>query len=484
MRCFVYCNCLLIGIAIQLLGCGREKKDLVRISINYPKAAGDTISVGRVNMVNVSTIDLGKVRLDSTGKGVVEVMADGPVIAHINGNQIAAGILMYPGDEISVVPSQQGAKLAIAFEGDGAAVNQALNEMQQLRSNFEKWNGTYYFQLQAEEFLKAKDSLDKSYGHLLAKLKTDKNAEEERINLLSRQTGMHVVFYQYNFAIGKDTSEIPASVKKVAEHLPLDTVALQTGMFDYSLVASQFYQHRINNAVYEENDELEGDSLESVFSMLVEKKIKAANYPKLIEDFVRVISADVQIGLNGLSPNMVKLAAVLEREVASEDFKKVIREDIARWEKIGPGKPAPDFEGMTPDGKRLALSDLRGKIVYVDIWATWCSPCLGEFPDSKKVHAAFKDNDQVAFLYVSVDQDTLAWKKMVAGNRVPAGRHMLSGTDAPGSVWNLYHVWGIPRYLLIDANGRMVATHAARPSSGHVQGELRKLLNASRLAEK
>ncbi len=154
--------------------------------------------------------------------------------------------------------------------------------------------------------------------------------------------------------------------------------------------------NRINNAVYEENDELGGDSLESVFPMLVEKKIKAANYPKSIEDFIMVKSADVQIGLNGLSPSMLKLAAVLEREVASEDFKKVIREDIAGWEKIGPGKPAPDFEGTTPDGKKLALSDLHGKIVYVDIWAT----------------------------------------------------------------------------------------HAARPSSGHVQGELRKLLNASRLAEK
>ncbi|WP_353718535.1 hypothetical protein [Dyadobacter sp. 676] len=61
---------------------------------------------------------------------------------------------------------------------------------------------------------------------------------------------------------------------------------------------------------------------------------------------------------------------------------------------------------------------------------------------------------------------------------------MLNGPDAPESIWNLYHVWGIPRYLLIDAQGRMVAAHAAGPSSGEVQAELRKLLTVSRVAQK
>ncbi|ACT93288.1 TlpA family protein disulfide reductase [Dyadobacter fermentans] len=484
MRYPLYIYLVCFGIVFLFTGCEYKKNNSVKVTIDYPKLAGDTVSIGRVNMVDVSTIELGKVLLDSAGKGVVEVEVEAPVFAHINGKELAAGILIYPGDEIEIAPSAAGARLAVQFRGDGAAVNQALNETQQIRSEFEKWNGTYYFQLNSEDFLAAKDSLQKSYDHLFSKLKSDTQVSAERLALLTHQTGMHVVSYQYNFAIGKDTSEIPAQVRRVVEHLPIDTVALQSGMFDYSLVASQFFQHRINNAVYEENDQMDSDSLESIFPMMVEKKIKANEYPKPIEDFIRVKSADVQIRLNGLSPNMITLANTIEKEVASEELKKVIREDVSRWEKLGPGKPAPDFTGTTPDGKKLALSDLRGKIVYVDIWATWCGPCVGEFPESKKVHSEFKEDDRVAFLYVSIDRDTLAWKKMVAAGRVPAGHHMLTSADAPESVWNLYHVWGIPRYLLIDAQGRMVATHAVRPSSGNVQGELRKLLSKSRIAQK
>jgi len=287
---------------------------------------------------------------------------------------------------------------------------------------------------------------------------------------------MHVLFYQYNFIGGKDSTEIPLSVRKLTETLPIDTIALRMGVFDYSMIASTFYWHQIGNAIYEENEEMEGDSLESIFPLLVEKKIKAARYPKPIEDFLRVKSADIQIGLNGLTPNLRKVANTLANEIASGDYLSVIRKNVARWEKIGPGKPAPDFSGMTPDGKQLALSDLRGKVVYVDIWATWCGPCVEEFPHSKKVQAEFKGSDNVAFMYVSVDSDTLAWKKMVAGGELPKGLHVISGTDTPESIWNLYHVWGIPRYLLIDAQGRIVTTHALRPSSGNVPAELRKLL--------
>lgn len=481
-----YSSCfllLIIGIVFQMTGCGR-KKNLVRISINYPKAAGDTVTVGRVNMINLDAIELGKVVLDSLGKGVVQAVVEEPLFAHINGGHIAAGMLISPGDDLAIVPSAKGAKLTIQFEGDGAAVNQMLNEGNQVRNSFEKWNGVFAFNLEPNEFLKAKDSLQRSYDQLLAKLKSDKQVSAEAQSFLKRAMDMHVLFYQYNFIGGKDSTEIPLSVRKLTETLPIDTIALRMGVFDYSMIASTFYWHQIGNAIYEENKEMEGDTLESIFPLLVEKKIKAAQYPKPIEDFLRAKSADIQIGLNGLTPNLQKIANTLENEIASGDYRSVIRKNVARWEKIGPGKPAPDFAGMTPDGKKLALSDLRGKIVYVDIWATWCGPCIGEFPDSKKVQAEFKGNDKIAFLYVSTDRDTVAWKKMVAAGKVPPGYHMLNGPDKPESVWDLYHVWGIPRYLMIDAQGRMVTTHAVRPSSGNAQGELRRLLATTRVAQK
>ncbi|WP_342083834.1 TlpA family protein disulfide reductase [Dyadobacter sp. OTU695] len=475
MRYSSYFLLLIIGILFQMTGCGQEK-NFVRISITYPKAAGDTVIVGRTNMISLAGIELGKTRLDSAGKGTIEVEVDEPLFAYVYGKHMAVGLLIGPGDEVQILPSSKGAKLAMRFEGDGAIVNQIYNESTQLGNDFNKWNGTYAFRLGSEEFLEAKDSLQRSYDQLLAKLKSNKQVSAERVDMLTRQTAMHVIFYQYNFVAGKDSSEILPSVWKVVQKFPVDTIALKTGIYDYALIASNFYREEISNAIYEENEKVNEDTLESIFPFLVEKKIKASRYPKPIEDFLRVKSASIQIGLNGLTPSLHELAKKLEQEIPFNDFKSVIREDVARWEKIGPGKPAPDFAGITPDGKKLALSDLRGKVVYVDIWATWCGPCVGEFPDSRKVQAEFRGNDKIAFLFVSTDRDTLAWKKMVAAGKVPPGYHMLNGSDKPESVWDLYHVWGIPRYLLIDAQGRIVTTHAVRPSSGNVPAELRKLL--------
>lgn len=472
---------LLIGAVFQLTGCGQKKNNLVKISLNYPKAAGDTILIARTNMVSLDSIGLGRVVLDSAGKGIVEFTLDGPVFAGVAAGHLAAGLLVSPGDELSIVPSKPGSKHALSFEGDGAAVQEFVNEVARFRQGMERWKGNLAIRLGKEEFLDARDSLQRGYDQLLAKLESNPNVSEEKRDLLARQIKMSVLFYQYNYAIGRDSIDIPASVREVTSEMPVDSIALKAGMFDFALIASFYYQHKIINEVYEENEEIDGDSLDAIFPFLVEEKIKSNKHPKIIEDFLRVKCADYQIRMYGLGPPVIKLANTLESEIASNDFKKVIREDIARWEKLGPGKPAPDFAGTAPDGKKISLSSLHGKIVYVDIWATWCGPCVDEFPDSKKVQADFKGNDQVAFLYVSVDRDTLAWKKMVASGKVPNGIHINSSSDSPNSVWNLYHLWGVPRYLMIDAQGRMVATHADRPSSGKVADGLRKLLNFSKI---
>ncbi|MBO9611603.1 MAG: redoxin family protein [Dyadobacter sp.] len=472
-----------ITIIFQLVGCNQKKNKSVKISIHHHKAAGDTLKILTTNMVNLDTIELGRLILDSAGKGVSEFELDAPVFASATAGHLATSFFISPGDELAILPSKPGAKFSIGYEGDGAAFNQILNEASQFRNGLERWNGNYAIRLNQDEFLKAKDSLQRGYDQLLARLKLEKQVSEEMVDVFARQTKMSVLFYQFNYAIGRDSSEIPATVSEAIKEMPIDTIALKTRMFDYALIASFFYQHRINNAIYEENESMDGDSLDAIFPLLVERKIKSSKYPKMIEDYLRVKSADYQIRLDGITASTTKLVRLFEKEIASDEFKSTIRKDIARWEKIGPGKPAPEFSGTTPDGKKISLSDLRGKVVYVDIWGTWCGPCVEEFPDSKKVMADFEGNDKVAFLYVSIDRDTLAWKKMATSSKVPEGIHVITGTDSPNSIWNLYYVWGVPRYLLIDADGRMVATHAERPSSGKVTAELRKLLGVEKLAQ-
>jgi thiol-disulfide isomerase/thioredoxin len=111
--------------------------------------------------------------------------------------------------------------------------------------------------------------------------------------------------------------------------------------------------------------------------------------------------------------------------------------------------------------------------VYIDVWATWCGPCREEFPESKKLVKEFEGNNDVVFLYVSLDENVDAWKKMLKDGTVPPGSHINQQSDSPGSLWAKYLLWGIPRYIMVNKDGTMLKAHAPRPSSGKVASEIR-----------
>lgn len=90
----------------------------------------------------------------------------------------------------------------------------------------------------------------------------------------------------------------------------------------------------------------------------------------------------------------------------------------------------------------------------------------------------FTDNNQVAFLYVSIDRDAAAWQKFLATDPDFKGVHI---HQPPGehfdSLWSVYQLSSIPRYMLIDQAGKLVDVNAARPSSGKIAGEIERLLH-------
>ncbi|RYG29194.1 MAG: TlpA family protein disulfide reductase, partial [Chitinophagaceae bacterium] len=130
--------------------------------------------------------------------------------------------------------------------------------------------------------------------------------------------------------------------------------------------------------------------------------------------------------------------------------------------KFNPGQPAIDFAFTTLEGKSVKLSDLKGKVVYMDFWASWCGPCKGEMPHAKKIKERFKDRDDVVFLYVSIDDKEEAWKKGIQSMDI-SGMH----TRTPGwggEIAKLYQIGSVPAYFLIDKKGNFVTKNTPRPS--------------------
>ena len=136
------------------------------------------------------------------------------------------------------------------------------------------------------------------------------------------------------------------------------------------------------------------------------------------------------------------------------------------------GGVAADFTYPDVNGKMVSLSDFKGKVVLVDVWATWCGPCRGEIPYLKKLEEEMHGTD-VVFIGVSVDEakDKQKWLDFVE-------KEGLKGVQLLASGWSKitkdYKINGIPRFMVFDRDGKIVSVDAPRPSSP----ELKKMLEA------
>jgi len=138
--------------------------------------------------------------------------------------------------------------------------------------------------------------------------------------------------------------------------------------------------------------------------------------------------------------------------------------------------PAIDFRFPDKTGKQIALSDLKGKVVYVDIWATWCNPCLVEIPHLKELEKEYRSKD-IVFLGVSTDKeaDKEKWKNFLR-ERELVGIQLFAGDRAQKELLQPYSIIGIPRFLLIGKDGKVISSNAPRPSSSEIKAVLNDAL--------
>lgn len=156
-------------------------------------------------------------------------------------------------------------------------------------------------------------------------------------------------------------------------------------------------------------------------------------------------------------------------------YENYFLESIAIKEQFPVGSPSPTFENYENfKGGTTSLEDLKGKYVYVDVWATWCGPCIAEIPSIKKLEAAYKDKN-IQFVSISIDDAMRSgggdlavaknkWRTMVEEENL-VGIHLFSDKNWQSDFVKNYNIQGIPRFILIDPNGNVVDPNAPRPSS-------------------
>lgn len=124
----------------------------------------------------------------------------------------------------------------------------------------------------------------------------------------------------------------------------------------------------------------------------------------------------------------------------------------------------PAFSFDNNNGGKSKLEDFRGKYVYIDIWATWCGYCLKELPHLKKLEEDYKGKN-VVFVSISEDnpEDVNKWKKMIKDKEM-SGVQLIADKDTRVQLDSFFNISGIPRFIILDPNGKIVDADAPRPS--------------------
>lgn len=158
----------------------------------------------------------------------------------------------------------------------------------------------------------------------------------------------------------------------------------------------------------------------------------------------------------------------------NEEYKKILEQEFQTQLILAKGKDAPSFTLLDLNGKEVSLHDFKGKVVYLDFWASWCAPCIAEVPHAKLLRETLKDKN-IVFLYVSLDSQEEHWKTAVAKHQME-GVHVFLPGNFDSETAKKYHVKGIPHYVIIDKEGKIIDNKAQRPS-GNVVNELELLLD-------
>ncbi|KGO86342.1 hypothetical protein Q764_13715 [Flavobacterium suncheonense GH29-5 = DSM 17707] len=137
---------------------------------------------------------------------------------------------------------------------------------------------------------------------------------------------------------------------------------------------------------------------------------------------------------------------------------------------------SPSFDYVNYKGGKSKLEDFRGKYVYIDLWATWCAPCRAEIPFLEKIENKYHGKN-IEFVSISLDRqaDIEKWKKMITDKKM-GGVQLLADNDFNSKFVRDFNVMGIPRFILIDPNGKIVNANAPRPSSPELTTILDELL--------
>ncbi len=446
-------NLLLLFLSILLVNCSRDNKniDYIIFSGTIENPIIDSFPILDINNKTIHTIHLDK---DNSFSDTISASKG---YYYLIDRQNLIILFLSPSMNLNSTISYNKNVLSLLFQNSGANENNYLQQKTQLNKTFEKVeNHQYFLNLNEEDFLKLADSINIEKTTFLKSQENLDNdfllyesfaIENENISFLQRYQKWRGEFLKDpDFRV---SNKYPNPFEKI-------------DVSNEKLLAHPYFIQCLSDFVsFKMDDDTTKDKslnqLETIGREIKNQKIK----DKLAYEITKFGITQTK----NLDAVYTKFISIQK----NEDYRKEIEETYLNFKKISRGTISPTFELYDINNKLVTLESLKGKLVYIDIWATWCIPCVNEIPALKELENEFR-NKNIQFVSICLKDSKEQFEKMVKEKEL--GGIQLFAPDENISFFKEYFLSGIPRFILIDKAGKIIESNAFFPSNPKLKEQI------------
>lgn len=453
-----------LSLLLLLSACGKNETVIGQITGKINEYKGEeTLLVLNGEKENLEINDDGSFKIDApTGKDYKQYRVVVPDMGYLMGIYNAkAGDNVY----MELTPTGKPFTSDVKFSGDNKELNSYSNDFF-AESSFARWMADDIILLPFKDYAVKADSLKRKMLLRIKELNVGQFEEqlEEQVNIWALNTKLSHCWINKNkngTAIDSDP-EFVQFVKSIdlnnAKILNNDLVKKDYIMLAQSVIRWHYFTDKSQQEKYNNNN----------IAILSNIKNLVSNQNMINAIATNVISNYFTLGADQYVDEVYEL---FEGICTDEKDRKEIKEKYSSFSKLEKGNMAPDAPLTTLDNETVMLSEHRGKVLYIDLWATWCGPCLKESPYFDKLSEEYKGSN-IEFVSVSLDKDQEAWKRFL--KKHPSDlKHYIGVGGLKSEIAKKYGIVGIPRFMLIDEKGKIIDANAPRPSSN----EIKEILN-------
>ena len=449
---------LLFAIAITFLGSCNVKEEVKP----HFTLKGEITGLENKSVYLKSKSSIDTITLDSLGRFSIEKELVETDFYSFRAGRTIVSLYLKDGYNLSFETTKQDIGKDIVFAGKGSLENNTLFRKNQIENAAK--GSRPLFSNDPDVYTNKVDSISNNLAVLTKEYDdTPAGHDQEFSKILSLDNKflslfLYSIYPKYNSYLTGNENVLSDSISKLVTDNIIDNDEFLVSK-NYLEFISMSFNQEFTALQKEDQDEEEGyiNYLKWLGSELNHQKVKNELLYKGTSNVITYLS---EKGRDEMYDVYTKLNTDLI-------YQERIDITYKSYETLRKGMAASKWSYPDIDGKEHSLDSFKGKLVYIDVWATWCGPCKAEIPALQQLVKDYQGKD-IVFVSISVDDNKNAWEKMIKENNYDWYQiHAEKAWNSTIVKDNL--IKGIPRFMMVDREGNIISVNAPRPTTDDVR---------------